>query len=132
MSVQNSVTDNLVIDPVGYNTLVEQPLSAAEAAKYYRRLTKESVSIRTLYRWMEKGRSGVRLQYVQMAGKRFTSRESMDRFFNRCAEVDGKRPQPLQPFTPKRTAPSLSMRERQIEKARQNLIARGIITSEAV
>lgn len=120
-------------DGVGLDTLTEKLLSAADAAKLHRRLTGRSVSIRTIYRWMSKGRSGVLLQHVKMAGEKYTSAEALNRFFNRSAEVNMQPPQAgTRPKKKPTKTTALSMRQRQIERARQNLIARGIITGEAV
>lgn len=116
---------------VGFDTLTEKPLSAVDAAKLHRRLTGRKVSIRTLYRWMSRGRNGVVLQHVKMAGQKYTSAEAMDRFFNSSAAVSVQSPQASRPKK-KQTKTAVSMRQRQIEAARQNLIARGIITGEAV
>ena len=84
-------------DRVGFDTLAEKPLSAADAAKLHRRLTGRSVSIRTLYRWMSKGRNGVVLQHVKMAGQKYTSAEALNRFFNRSAAVSVQSPQASRP-----------------------------------
>ena len=41
----------------------------------------------TLYRWMQLGRKGVRLEYVCLSRKQYTSKEALARFFQRFTEA---------------------------------------------
>src|SRR5689334_2755139 len=38
--------------------------------------------IATLYRWMQKGRLGIRLSFIQVGGKRFVSVEGLEAYFS--------------------------------------------------
>jgi hypothetical protein len=79
----------------------------------------------TLYRWMQRGRKGVRLEYVCIGGKQFTSKEALARYFQRLTEAEENRKataakeagRPIAPF------PAGSSAARQ-EAARQSLARR--------
>jgi len=73
--------------------------------------------VATVWRWIQTGCRGVRLESVLVGGKRFTSEEALQRFFERGnAAADGK-PIP---------ARSAKQRERAIEAAERELAAAGI------
>ena len=42
---------------------------------------KGKTNVSTVYRWMQCGLRGVRLEYVCIGGTRFTSKEALNRFF---------------------------------------------------
>jgi hypothetical protein len=44
--------------------------------------------VATLYRWAKKGLRGVRLETLQLGGTLCTSREALQRFFDRLTEAD--------------------------------------------
>jgi len=44
----------------------------------------------TLYRWTRRGVRGVRLETVLIAGRRYTSREALDRFIATTSAADGE------------------------------------------
>ena len=54
----------------------ESLLSVAEAAK----LLPRRPALRTIWRWIERGCNGVRLETVKIGDRRFTSREALHRF----------------------------------------------------
>lgn len=44
-----------------------------------------------VYRWAERGIGGVKLEYIQMGGKRCTSTEALQRFFAALTDKSAKR-----------------------------------------
>lgn len=60
----------------------ENLISPSEAAKSlpHRRMGRP-VNTSCIYRWMSSGCRGVKLEFIQVGGSRFTSREALDRFF---------------------------------------------------
>jgi len=69
----------------------------------------------TLYRWAERGRHGVKLETICVGGRRFTSQEALQRFFN---EVSGIK-------CPNTSTPTKS-RQQSITRAERHLDAEGI------
>ena len=55
----------------------ETLLSYAEAA---RSLPGRGVNVSTIWRWVTRGVKGIRLETVTIGGRRFTSREALERF----------------------------------------------------
>jgi hypothetical protein len=47
----------------------------------------KAVHLSACYRWMKSGLSGVRLETVIVGGQRFTSREALNRFWQRVTAV---------------------------------------------
>jgi hypothetical protein len=93
--------------------LNEQLLSLSEAARS--QPVRRNVS--TLWRWVQRGVRGVRLQTILVGGRRYTSREALERFsMEVTAAADGKSP-------PARTP---RQRQRDIEKAEAELAKAGI------
>ena len=82
----------------------------------------------TLYRWMQRGRKGIRLEYVCIGGKQCTSKQALARFFLRLTEAEEKKKAaaakeagtPIAPFP---AGPSAA-RQRDLEAARQSLARR--------
>ena len=73
----------------------ETLLSLSKAA---RQVPPAGVNIGTLYRWMLRGVRGVRLDTVLIGGKRFTSAQALNLFFERTtAAADGARAIVAQP-----------------------------------
>ena len=93
----------------------ETVVSPAEAARRLptRRAGKRP-NIATLYRWMQTGCRGIRLEYILVGGTRCTSLEALQRFFDRLTEAaETAAPVP---------APALTKtRQRQIEAAERRL-----------
>ena len=69
----------------------EELLSFAEAA----RALPGHPHMSTLYRWRMKGVRGVRLESVLVGGRRFTSREALERFAARTTAADNTESVPL-------------------------------------
>ena len=55
------------------------------------------VNIATVWRWVTEGRRGVRLESLLIGGRRFTSRQAIQRFLERLNPVQTQQPRtPLQ------------------------------------
>ena len=70
------------------------------------------VHISAVYRWMSRGVRGVRLEFVMVGGRRYTSVEALQRFAERL--TGSASAQPVREVTPRR-------RKREIERAAQRL-----------
>jgi hypothetical protein len=70
--------------------LEEQVTGLAEAARLLPQLRRgRPVSPSTIYRWIESGVNGIRLETAMLGGRRVTSKEALLRFFARLnAESD--------------------------------------------
>lgn len=69
--------------------------------------------ISAVYRWMERGRKGVHLEWIKIGGRRYTSREALQRFSEACTEAEqGSRLEPNGRMTTRQ-------RKREAEKARK-------------
>ena len=107
-------------------TLDETILSLADAASELpRRRRGRKPHVSTLYRWMTSGCRGVVLEFIQVGGTRCTSREALQRFFERLSEtrqlgtVGERQPGPL---AGRRT---LAQRQRESAEAGRKLAERG-------
>ena len=70
------------------DTLVETLLPLAQAAdELPRRRRGRKTNLSTLYRWSQAGCRGVRLETIQIGGTRCTSREALQRFFERLSQA---------------------------------------------
>src|SRR3954447_7108193 len=68
------------------DTTIETVLSLAEAAEGLpRRRRGRKTHVSTLYRWTTAGCRGVRLETIQVGATRCTSREALQRFFERLS-----------------------------------------------
>ena len=65
------------------NTLLEQPMPLADAAKNVRT---RPVSRATIYRWAQSGIGGVVLETIRVGGSRCTTREALQRFFEELSK----------------------------------------------
>jgi hypothetical protein len=98
--------------------LSEAIVSLAEAAKIIP--TRPDVS--TLWRWYRRGVRGIRLETVIIGGKRYTSRESIQRFIERTTEAHDKgAAAPAKPF-----ARTRRNRNAAVTEAKKKLQAPGI------
>jgi hypothetical protein len=100
------------------DTSIEQaiPLSLA-AREIPNRRGDRGVNVATIWRWMQRGIRGIKLETILIGGQRMTTREAMRRFFAATTEAaDGRAPSP---------APSLH-RQKQIEAAERELADAGI------
>jgi Protein of unknown function (DUF1580) len=106
-------------------TIDETLLPPAEAAKELpRRRRGRKTHVSTLYRWMTSGCRGVVLESIQVGGTRCTSREALQRFFERLSGPDPTRPGGGQPGrVPVRR--SAARRQRESEEAGRKLAELG-------
>ena len=97
--------------------LRETALSPVEASDFLpRRRNGKKPNVATIYRWMQLGVKGVRLEFVQVGGTRCTTREALQRF---CEELTSRQ----------NPAPSLGTRCRQraaVKRAERVLDRAGI------
>ncbi len=88
------------------------------------------IHVSTLYRWSSKGVRGVRLEAVGIGGKRVTSKEALQRFFDRLAGQDDQSPPRSRQASPAAhlpTAPSdRRARARRVAAAEKELEKLGI------
>lgn len=91
----------------------ESLLTVAEAAK----TLPGRPHVATVWRWIYKGCRGVKLATICVGGRRFTSKEALERFVEASTAVANGEP------VPARTA---KQRQRAIEQAERELAAAGI------
>jgi Protein of unknown function (DUF1580) len=71
------------------DTTVESPIPLTQAAaELPRRRRGRKTHVSTLYRWATSGCRGVVLESIQVGGTRCTSREALQRFFERLSGPD--------------------------------------------
>jgi hypothetical protein len=73
--------------------------------------------VSTLWRWINRGIRGIRLETVMVGGRRFTSREALDRFFASITAATAGEPLPVR---------TTRQRTRDIDQARRELTEAGI------
>jgi Protein of unknown function (DUF1580) len=97
----------------------ETVLSPAEARnRLPARRAGKRPDIATIYRWMQIGCRGIRLEFIVIGGTRCTSLEALQRFFDRLTEA-------AEPSAPAIPPPALTKtRQRQIEAAERRLAPR--------
>lgn len=100
------------------DTAVEQPVPLAVVAREVpNREGRRGINISTLWRWIQRGIKGQRLESVMVGGIRMTSREALQRFFTATtAAADGNKP----------TVRTNAQRQRAIDEAEAELSAAGI------
>ena len=97
---------------MGIDIQNEEVLSIAEAAK----LLPGRPNVRTVWRWLDRGCRGCRLESVLVGGRRYTSVEAVFRFLEAINSSDGPA-----------TSPAASRaRKRAIEAAERELAEAGI------
>jgi len=102
------------------DTATEEILTLTQAAaELPRRRRGRKTHVSTLYRWTVSGCRGVVLESIQIGATRATSREALQRFFERLSQPDGIGENPSTP----RTA---SQRQRQSEAAAKELEDLGV------
>lgn len=102
---------------VGTEILEGTPISLTEAAK----LCPGRPHMATLWRWATSGCRGVKLITVVMGSRRYTSRESLERFLEATTEAAAGHPAP-----PALAMPKTSRRRREIAAAEARLAKAGI------
>ncbi len=84
-----------------------------------RRRAGKKCNVATVYRWMQHGVRGIRLEFIQVGGVRCTSLEALQRFFDALtAQAEG---QPVE--TPQKLT---AARRKQIKDAEQRLEKAGV------
>jgi hypothetical protein len=73
------------------------------------------VDLSQIYRWAQRGLRGLKLEWAQIGGRRYTSREALGRFFARLTQAAGG----------EATVAPIKVRANQIEKAERDLVAAG-------
>ena len=98
--------------------LTEQSLSLTEAAKILpRRRAGKKPNVATLYRWTTAGCRGVVLESFQCGGTRCTTKEALQRFFERLtAKAAGQSSSPI----------TTRAHEAEVQRAERTLDAAGI------
>lgn len=74
-------------------------------------------ALMTVYRWMKRGVSGVRLESLRIGGRRFTSMEALSRFFHETTAAADRREVSAEPTHRRSVA---------IERAERELAEAGI------
>jgi Protein of unknown function (DUF1580) len=99
-----------------FDTTVEQPIPLSLAARETpNRRGSRGINTATIWRWAMRGCRGVRLQTAMIGGIRMTSRESMQRFFQRLtAATDATAPVVR---TPKQRETAIRQAERELSEA---------------
>lgn len=93
------------------DTTTEQLISFAEATK----LIPDHPHVSQVYRWAMRGLRGVKLEWVRYGGRRYTSREALQRFSAAQTRADGGQA----------PVPQRSVRKKQIATAERELEAAG-------
>lgn len=75
-------------------------------------------SIVTIWRWRNRGVCGVKLEFVCLGGRTYTSLEALNRFFERVTAAKHGQPAPSRP---------IRQREAQQQAARQQLRKAGLL-----
>ena len=96
------------------DTATEELLTLAQAAATVPRRRGRKTHVSTLYRWRKPGFRRVQLETIQIGGTCFTSREALQRFFERLTQANRAGDGPL----PSR---SVCQRQRQSEAAAKEL-----------
>jgi hypothetical protein len=105
-------------------TIDETILPPAEATKEVPRRRGRKTHVSTLYRWMTSGCRGVVLESIQVGGTRCTSREALQRFFERLSGPDRAGPVGAHP-SPIPDRRTLAQRQRDAAKAGKELAKLG-------
>ncbi len=92
------------------DTTAEQVLALAQAAaEMPRRRRGRKTHVSTLYRWATRGCRGVVLETIQVGATRCTSREALQRFYERLSS--GQRPDEGDDRRPPSRSPSRRLRD---------------------
>jgi hypothetical protein len=108
--------------PITIDETIIPPPEATKEVPRRRRGRKTHVS--TIYRWMTSGCRGIVLESIQVGGTRCTSREALQRFFDRLSESapTGSSEDHSGPISVRR---SLAQRQRQSAEAGRRLAEMG-------
>src|SRR5262249_18837103 len=107
------------------DSTTETLISLADAAKTVpRRRRGRKTHLSTIYRWATVGVRGIVLETLQCGGSRVTSREAMQRFFERLSGPDPAGPGGVPPV-PVSVRRSVAQRQRQSAEAGRKLAEQG-------
>ncbi len=110
---------------MGIDSQSEELKTLAEASRELPRAGNRKIHVSTLWRWCRGGIRGVRLEYVRLGSRIFTSKDALGRFANRLAELDAEdTPQSVAPPPRPRTN---AHREREVARAESVLRSGGIL-----
>lgn len=109
------------------DTTVENPIPLTQAAADLpRRRRGRKTHVSTLFRWTTAGCRGVVLESIQVGGTRCTSREALQRFFERLSLPRHAGAANVKPITPPiAISRSAAQRQRQSEDADRKLASMG-------
>jgi len=77
------------------NSLLERPIPLVQAVRLIpRRRAGRKCNVATMYRWTTLGCRGIKLEFTQVGGCQCTSREALQRFFERLTAQSAGEPIP--------------------------------------
>jgi hypothetical protein len=98
------------------DTLIETPVTLGAATKFIpKRRAEKKCAVETVYRWSTHGCRGVVLETIQIGGTRCTSREALQRFFDRLTAQAAGTPAPAP--TPRVDRRAVAQAERVLDQA---------------
>ena len=106
------------------DTTTHDLITLTEATKHLPRFNGKRIAVSTIWRWCRHGCRGISLPYVRLGRRMLTSREAVDHFSHRLAEIDAdvvKGPEWSKPQSRTQMA-----RSRAIQQAQSDLKADGI------
>ena len=71
--------------------------------------------VSTIWRWVNRGIRGIKLETVMVGGRRFTSREALERFHQRITAASAGEPLPVR--TTRQLARDIDQARRELEEA---------------
>ena len=102
----------------------EELLSLTDATRALPPIDGRRPHTSTLWRWCRRGIRGVHLEHVRLGHRVCTTREALERFVQRLAEVDLL--DRAAPVAPTKTTRSDAQRQRDVERADHELSRAGI------
>ena len=100
----------------------EQQLTLSDASKIVPGCPHAS----TLWRWSRQGLHGIRLEYLKIGRRIVTSREALDRFFQRVTEADQAAYAKTHPIASRQSSPSNAQHNKALAAAEKELAEAGI------
>lgn len=104
----------------------ENLLSLTDAARALPAIDGRRPHVSTLWRWAKKGVRGVRLEHVRLGHRICTSREALNRFAQRLAEVDDQQSSTDRPRALVAKSRTEHQRQRDLRRAEADCAAAGI------
>ncbi len=69
------------------NETLIKPTEASKIVSKQKGAKGKKLNVSTVYRWMQTGLRGHRLEFICIGGTRFTSHEALNRFFHRVTDA---------------------------------------------